>query len=82
MAIIHSRKLGDVIMANLEIFCINENGAGWVDFSEATSDEKLNVGLGLITNQVKMLCFKCHVEIPRGNVCVNHKDVKGAIYFD
>ena len=69
-------------MSKLEIFRINENGAGWVDFSEATSDEKINVELGLITNQVKMLCFVCHKEINRGNVCENHKSVKGAIYFE
>ena len=69
-------------MSNLEIFRINENGAGWVDFDSATTDEKINIELGLMTNQVKMLCFKCHIEIPRGNVCVNHKDVKGAIYFE
>ena len=36
-------------MANLEIFRINENGAGWVDFSEATTDEKINIELGLMT---------------------------------
>ena len=69
-------------MSKLEIFRINENGAGWVDFSTATASEKLDVELGIITNQVKMLCFKCHVEIPRGNVCVNHKNVKGGIYLD
>lgn len=66
---------------SLEIFRINENGAGWVDFSEATKDEQMNIELGLMTNQFQMLCFKCHTPIPRGNVCVNHKDVKGAIYF-
>jgi len=69
-------------MANLEIFRLDENGAGWVDFSEATSDEKLNIELGLITNQVKMLCFVCHVEISRGNVCANHKTARGAVYLD
>ena len=69
-------------MSNLEIFRIDENGAGWVDFNSATASEKLDIELGLITNQVKMLCFKCHVEIPRGNVCVNHKNVKGGIYFE
>ncbi|NDB58842.1 hypothetical protein EB001_10370 [bacterium] len=69
-------------MSKLEIFRINENGAGWVDFNQATTSELLDVELGLITNQIKMNCFKCHVEIPRGNVCVNHKDVKGGIYLD
>lgn len=69
-------------MANLEIFRIDENGAGWVDFSEATSDEKMNIELGLMTKQFQMLCIKCHKAIEKGNVCVAHKDVKGAIYFD
>ena len=69
-------------MSNLEIFRIDENGAGWVDFSEATNDEKMNIELGLMTKQFSMLCFVCHIEIPRGNVCVNHKNSKGAIYFE
>jgi hypothetical protein len=68
-------------MANLEIFRINENGAGWVDFSEATKDEQMNIELGLMTKQFTMLCFVCHKEIAKGNVCENHKNVKGAIYF-
>ncbi|MEY3909993.1 MAG: hypothetical protein RIT47_684 [Pseudomonadota bacterium] len=69
-------------MSKLEIFRINENGAGWVDFSEATSDEKLNIELGLITNQIQMNCYFCHKQIPKGNACVNCKDKKGAIYFE
>lgn len=67
---------------SIEIFRLDENGAGWVDFDSATADEKLNIELGILTNQVKMLCFVCHIEIPRGNVCVNHKEVRGAVYFD
>jgi hypothetical protein len=67
---------------SIEIFRINENGAVWVDFSEATKDEQMNIELGLMTKQFQMLCFVCHVGIERGNVCVNHKDMKGAIYFD
>lgn len=66
----------------IEIFRLNEQGAGWVSIDEANHSEILDIELGILTNQVKMHCFKCHVEIPRGNVCVNHKDVKGAIYFD
>ena len=69
-------------MSKLEIFRIDENGAGWVDFDSATTDEKINIELGLMTNQVKMLCFVCHKEIAKGNVCVNHKNNKGAIYFE
>jgi len=67
----------------IEIFRLNENGAGWVSLENATDSELLDLELAVLTKaEVKMLCFKCHVEIPRGNVCVNHKDVKGAIYLD
>lgn len=70
-------------MANLEIFEMNSNGAGWVDLENTSTSTLLDLELAILTKaEMKMLCFKCHVEIPRGNVCVNHKDVKGAIYFD
>ena len=69
-------------MSSLEIFRIDENGAGWVSLENATTSEKLDLELAIITNApMQMLCFKCHTPIPRGNVCVNHKNVKGAIYF-
>jgi hypothetical protein len=68
---------------SIEIFEMNNQGAGWVSLDNASADTKLDLELALITKaEMKMVCFKCHVEIPRGNVCVNHKDVKGAIYFD
>ena len=70
-------------MSTLEIFRLDENGAGWVSLENATASEKLDLELAIVTKaEVKMLCFKCHVEIPRGNVCVNHKNVKGGIYFE
>jgi len=70
-------------MATLEIFEMNSNGAGWVSLENASADTKLDLELAIVTNApMQMLCFKCHTPIPRGNVCVNHKDVKGAIYFD
>ena len=67
---------------SIEIFRLNEQGAGWVSIDEANHSEILDIELGLMTNQVQMLCFKCHTPIAKGNVCVNHKDVKGGIYFD
>jgi hypothetical protein len=67
----------------LEIFRLNESGAGWVSLDDATDSELLDLELAIVTKaEVKMLCFKCHVEIPRGNVCVNHKNVRGGIYFE
>ena len=70
-------------MADLEIFRIDENGAGWVSLENATDSEKLDLELALLTKaKWEMLCFVCHTNIPKGNVCVNHKNVKGGIYFD
>jgi len=34
-------------MGYIEIFRMNESGAGWVDFSEATPDELLTLEIGL-----------------------------------
>lgn len=69
-------------MGSLEIFRINENGAGWVSLENATTSEKLDLELAILTKaEIKMLCFVCHKEIAKGNVCENHKNVKGAIYF-
>ena len=70
-------------MANLEIFEMNENGAGWVSLENASPATKIDLEWALVNKaEVKMLCFVCHTEIPRGNVCVNHKNVRGAIYFE
>jgi hypothetical protein len=67
----------------IEIFRLDEQGAGWVSLEDATNSEIMDLELAVITNApMQMQCFKCHTPIPKGNVCVNHKDVKGAIYFD
>jgi hypothetical protein len=67
---------------SIEIFRMNENGAGWVSFDEATSEELLDLELAIVTNApVQLQCISCHTPIPRGNVCVNHQNVKGAVYF-
>jgi hypothetical protein len=67
----------------MEIFRLDEQGAGWVDIESATTAELLDLELAIITKApMQMLCFKCHTPIPKGNVCVNHKNVKGAIYFE
>ncbi len=70
-------------MSNLEIFRLDEQGSGWVSLEDATTSELIDLELAIITKaKSTMLCFVCHKEIPKGNVCVNHKNVKGAIYFD
>ena len=68
---------------SIEIFRLNENGAGWVSLENATDSELLDLELAIVTKaEMKMLCFVCHKEIAKGNVCVNHKNVRGAIYFE
>lgn len=70
-------------MGYIEVFEMNSEGAGWVSLENASANTKLDLELALITNApMQMLCFKCHTPIPRGNVCVNHKNVKGGIYLD
>ena len=70
-------------MGYLEIFEMNENGAGWVSLENASASSKLDLELAILTKaEMKMLCFVYHKEIAKGNVCVNHKNMKGAIYFD
>ena len=70
-------------MGYIEIFEMNENGAGWVSLENASASSKLDLELAILTKaEMKMLCFVCHKEIAKGNVCVNHKNMKGAIYFD
>ena len=54
-------------MGSLEIFRINENGAGWVSLENATTSEKLDLELAILTKaEMKMLCFVCHKEIAKG----------------
>ena len=70
-------------MSSLEIFRLDEQGAGWVSLEDATTAELLDLELAITFNApVQMQCFKCHTPIPKGNVCVNHKNVKGGIYLD
>ena len=35
-------------MGHIEIFRIDEQGAGWVDLAEATPDELFNIEIGLL----------------------------------
>ena len=39
-------------MGYIEIFRMNDEGAGWVDLSEATPDELLNLELGLLNEGI------------------------------
>jgi hypothetical protein len=67
---------------SLEIFRIDENGAGWVSLENATVSEKLDLELAITTNaEMQMNCYWCHKPIPRGNACALHSKNKGAIYF-
>jgi len=39
-------------MGYIEIFRMDEEGAGWVDLSEATPDELFNIALGLLNEGI------------------------------
>lgn len=66
-------------MADLEIFVMNEDGAGWVTLDKLSQDEKIDLELAVMTNaETKVLCYVCLVEIPSGtgNACAKHKENK------
>jgi hypothetical protein len=61
---------------SIEIFRINESGAGWTALENANASELLDLELALLTKaEMKMLCYVCHVEISKGNACVKHTQV-------
>ena len=62
-------------MGYIKSFFMDENGAG---FSELTDDEKLEIELALMTNQVQVACVICFKVIPSGtgNTCETHKGMK------
>ena len=49
-------------MGYVEIFRLDEQGAGWVDLSEATPDEMLNLEIALF--QEGALCDNSHTKPP------------------
>jgi hypothetical protein len=56
-------------MSTLEIFRINENGAGWVALENATTSEKLDLELAILTNaEIKVTSTK-PVEVRTCKVC-------------
>lgn len=62
-------------MADLEIFSMDENGAGWKKLSDLTQNEKLDLEIGLLFDDVKINCVVCFSEIEKGtgNTCENCK---------
>ena len=71
------------IMGDLEFFRLDKDGAGWESIEKAPKEvvDKLIKGLRS-PEEAKMLCFICHKETSKGNVCIEHRNVRGAIYRD
>ena len=68
-------------MGFIEVFEMNENGAGWVPLEKSSA--KLDLELAILTKaEVKVNCYFCHKGIPSGtgNCCVNCKNKRGAFY--
>lgn len=68
-------------MGFIEVFVMNESGAGWKDLSELTTDERISLevevdlSLAGFSDPVQMLCYVCLTAIPSGtgNACERHK---------
>jgi hypothetical protein len=69
-------------MGDLEFFKLDKDGAGWENISKADKEtiDKIKKGMA-DPSSIKMLCFVCHKNIDKGNVCFSHKDTKGGIYI-
>lgn len=71
-------------MGYIEIFTMDENGAGWKDLSTLTVDERIavevEVGLALAgLTPIQLACVVCHVNIPSGmghSYCDTHVPAK------
>lgn len=75
-------KRGDY-MGDLEFFRLDKDGAGWESIDKAPKEVVDKVVKGLSSPEdVVMLCFICHKKTNNGNVCIEHRNVKGAVYRD
>jgi hypothetical protein len=59
---------------SLEFIKINNDGVNTKSFDELTNDEKIDLELAILVDDVKMLCVNCLVEIPKGSgfFCNSH----------
>ena len=70
-------------MGDLEFFRLDKDGAGWEGIENASEEVLDSIKKGLRSpNDAKMLCFICHKVINKGNVCSEHRNVKGAIFIE
>lgn len=66
-------------MGYIEIFEMNENGAGFTNIDEMSFGDKVELELALTTpNAVQVACVICFTAIPSGtgNTCTPHKGMK------
>ncbi len=69
-------------MGYIEVFEMNEQGAGWVALDKASTSTKIDLEWAMMNKPViRNICIACGHEIGRGNVCENHQNVKGAFYL-
>lgn len=62
-------------MSELKFTKIDENGVTEKTLDELNADERLDVELAALVDDVKMLCVVCLAFIPKGSgfYCENHK---------
>ena len=66
-------------MSEMEIFVMNEKGAGWTPLSQLAFADRVELDLAVrSTTSVQLLCVVCGVNVPSGmghSYCVRHKPV-------
>lgn len=66
-------------MANLEMFVMDSNGAGWVDVNDLPIGEVMAIEIELATNPkpaVQLVCPVCLAPVASGegtSLCVRHR---------
>jgi hypothetical protein len=68
-------------MGYLEIFEMNENGAGWTALDKLGFGDVVELGMSLSIGEIKNLCHICLAEIGKGNSCETHRNAKGSMYL-
>ena len=58
----------------IEMFEMTPEGVQWVPLSEVSESDRMDLELALMTDEPKLLCYKCFKPIPNGtgNACDAH----------
>mgnify|MGYP006284381687 CR=1 FL=1 len=63
-------------MGYIKTFIMDNQGAGWKSFDELTDEELVQLEIGLMTNDVQLVCVTCFKPIQGGTgstFCDEHR---------